>query len=78
VTGVWVWWDGKLVVTWFFIEQVTVKRTSKNQPAGFLEIKSVPVGQKEMEDVILDNCQPLSGNLGQVAGMGTKEDTHPT
>ena len=55
-----------------------MKRTSKNQPAGFLEIKSVPVGQKEMEDMILDNCQPLSGNLGQVAGMRTKEDTHPT
>jgi len=40
---------------WFFIEQVPVNRTSKNQPAGSLEIKSVLVGQKEMENMILDN-----------------------
>jgi hypothetical protein len=52
VTGV--WWNGK-IGTWFFIEQVPAKRTSKNRTAGTLETKSVSVGRKETEDMILDN-----------------------
>ena len=60
VTGV--WWKGK-IGTWFFVEQVPAKRTSKNRAAGTLETKSVSVGQKETEDMILDNL--FSAILGK-------------
>ena len=49
-----VWWNGK-IGTWFFVEQVPAKQTSKNRVAGTLEAKSVSVGQKETEDMILDS-----------------------
>jgi hypothetical protein len=52
-----VWWDGKLG-TWFFVEQVPAKSSSKNQPARTLEMKSLSVGRKETEDMILDNLFP--------------------
>ena len=43
VTGV--WWNGNgKIGTWFFVEQVPAKRTSKNQAARTLETKSVSVG----------------------------------
>jgi hypothetical protein len=50
VTGV--WWNGK-IGTWFFVEQVPAKRTSENRAAGTLETKSVSVGRKETEDMII-------------------------
>ena len=52
-----VWWNGK-IGTWFFAKQVPAKGTSKNRVAGTLETKSVSVGQKETEDMILDNLFP--------------------
>jgi hypothetical protein len=55
VTGV--WWNGK-IGTWFFVEQVPGKRTSKNRAAGILETKSVSIGRKETEDMILENHFP--------------------
>ncbi len=44
VTGV--WWNGK-IGTWFFIEQVPAKQTSKNQAAGTMETKSVSAGGRK-------------------------------
>jgi hypothetical protein len=55
VTGV--WWNAK-IGTWFFVEQVPAKRTSKNRAAGTLETKSVSVRQKETKDMIIDNLFP--------------------
>ncbi len=55
-------WDGKLG-TWFFVEQVPAKHSLENRPAGTLETKSVSVGQKETEDMILDNL--FSAILGK-------------
>jgi hypothetical protein len=52
-----VWWNRK-IGTWFFVKQVPAKRASKNQAAGSLETKSVSIGQKETEDMILDNLFP--------------------
>ena len=43
VTGV-LWNGNGKIGTWFFVEQVPAKRTSKNQAARTLETKSVSVG----------------------------------
>ena len=51
------WWDGK-IGTWFFVEQIPAKRTSKNRPAGTLETKSFKVGKKESVEMYLDNLLP--------------------
>ena len=51
------WWDGK-ISTWFFVEQIPAKRTSKNRPAGTLEMKSFKVGKKESIEMYLDNLLP--------------------
>jgi hypothetical protein len=63
------WWDGK-IGTWFFVEQIPAKRTSKNRPAGTLETKSFKVGKKESIEMYLDNIISFQESLliGQRGG----------
>ena len=47
-------WNGK-IVTWFFVEQVPANERRRIERPGTLETKSVCVGRKETEDLIIDN-----------------------
>ena len=42
----------------FFVDQIPVKRTSKHQPTGTLETKSLKVGKKESIEMYLNNLPP--------------------
>jgi hypothetical protein len=43
----------------FLVDQIPVKRTSKHQPTGTLEAKSLKVGKKESIEIYLNNLLPL-------------------
>jgi len=51
------WWGGK-IGTCFFVKQIPVKRTSKNQPAGKLDTKSFKLGKKQSIEMYLGNLLP--------------------
>jgi len=51
------WWDGK-IGTWFFVEKIAAKRSSKHRPAGTLESKPVKVNKLVFTQKCLDDLLP--------------------
>jgi hypothetical protein len=55
VTGY--WWDGK-IGTRFFVEQVPAVRSSRNQPAGTIETRTVNVTKGTSEEMYINKLLP--------------------
>ena len=51
------WWDGK-IGTWFFVEKIPAKRSSKHRPAGTLESKPVKVNKTVFTQKCIDDLIP--------------------